>query len=54
MTDGLDDIPVAGREAFWYGPHSESFRQASGDVLSSQRIAGLDAKHGLHREDVRR
>jgi nicotinate-nucleotide adenylyltransferase len=37
-----DEIPVAARESFWYGPDSESFRHASGHVLTLQRIAGLD------------
>ena len=38
----LDDIPVAAREAFCYDPSSESFRHASGYVLSLQRITALD------------
>ncbi len=38
----LEEIPVAAREAFWYDPISESFRHASGHVLSLQRITALD------------
>jgi nicotinate-nucleotide adenylyltransferase len=38
----LDDIPVAARKAFCYDPSSESFRHASGYVLSLQRITALD------------
>jgi nicotinate-nucleotide adenylyltransferase len=38
----LDDIPVAAREAFCYDPSSESFRHASGHVLTLQRITALD------------
>lgn len=38
----MDDIPVAAKEAFCYDPDSESFRHASGYVLSLQRITALD------------
>ena len=38
----LADIPVAAREAFCYDPSSESFRHASGHVLTLQRITALD------------
>ena len=38
----LDDIPVAARKAFCYDQSSESFRHASGHVLSLQRITALD------------
>lgn len=37
-----DDIPVAARGAFCYDPDSDSFRHASGHVLSLQRITALD------------
>jgi len=37
-----DAIPVAAREAFWYGPDSGMFRHRSGHVLKLQRITGLD------------
>lgn len=37
-----EDIPVAARNAFWYGPDSESFRHGSGHVLSLQRVTALD------------
>jgi len=38
----IEDIPVAAKEAFCYDPSSESFRHASGHVLSLQRITALD------------
>ena len=38
----IDDIPVAARETFCYDPSSESFRHASGHVLSLQHITALD------------
>ena len=38
----IEDIPVAAKEAFCYDPSSESFRHASGYVLSLQRITALD------------
>lgn len=38
----IEDIPVAAKEAFCYDPTSESFRHASGHVLSLQRITALD------------
>lgn len=38
----LDDIPVAAKEAFCYDASSESFRHASGYVLSLQHITALD------------
>jgi nicotinate-nucleotide adenylyltransferase len=38
----LADIPVAAKDAFCYDPSSESFRHASGHVLSLQRITALD------------
>jgi nicotinate-nucleotide adenylyltransferase len=38
----IEDIPVAAKEAFCYDRGSESFRHASGHVLSLQRITVLD------------
>lgn len=38
----ITDIPVAAREAFCYVSSSESFRHASGHVLTLQRITALD------------
>jgi nicotinate-nucleotide adenylyltransferase len=37
-----DQIPIAARNAFWYGPDSEAFRHESGHVLKLQRITALD------------
>ncbi len=39
---GLDEIPLAAREAFWYDSHSAVFRHRSGHVLKLQHIAALD------------
>ena len=38
----LEDIPIAARNAFWYGPDSEAFRHESRHMLKLQRIAALD------------
>jgi nicotinate-nucleotide adenylyltransferase len=38
----LEDIPVAARGSFCYGSNSESFRHASGHVLTLQRVTALD------------
>jgi len=38
----IEDIPVAAKGAFCYDSSSESFRHASGHVLSLQRITSLD------------
>jgi len=47
-----DEIPLAAREAFGYDSRSESFRHASGHVLSLQRITALDISAGNIRERV--
>jgi nicotinate-nucleotide adenylyltransferase len=47
-----DEIPLAAREAFGYDPRSESFRHASGHVLSLQRITALDVSAASIRERV--
>ena len=48
----LDDIPVAAKQAFCYDPSSESFRHASGHVLSLQRITALDISAAAIRAHV--
>jgi nicotinate-nucleotide adenylyltransferase len=47
-----DQIPLAARNAFGYDPRSESFRHASGHVLSLQRITALDISAASIRERV--
>ena len=47
-----DEIPLAAREAFGYDPRSESFRHASGHVLSLQRITALDISAAAIRAHV--
>lgn len=47
-----DEIPLAAREAFGYDPRSESFRHASGHVLTLQRITALDISAAGIRERV--
>jgi nicotinate-nucleotide adenylyltransferase len=47
-----DDIPIAARNAFWYGPDSEAFRHESGHVLKLQRIASLDISAATIRASV--
>jgi nicotinate-nucleotide adenylyltransferase len=48
----LDDIPVAAQQAFCYDSGSESFRHASGHVLSLQRITALDVSAAAIRARV--
>jgi len=48
----IEDIPVAAKEAFCYDPSSESFRHASGHVLSLQRITALDISAAAIRAHV--
>ena len=52
--DGLTpaQIPLAAREAFRYDPISESFRHASGHVLTFQRITALDISAATIRAHV--
>jgi nicotinate-nucleotide adenylyltransferase len=47
-----DEIPLAAREAFGYDSRRESFRHASGHVLSLQRITALDISAAGIRERV--
>ena len=48
----IEDIPVAAKAAFCYDPSSESFRHASGHVLSLQRITALDISAAAIRAHV--
>jgi nicotinate-nucleotide adenylyltransferase len=47
-----EEIPLAAQEAFGYDPRSESFRHASGHLLSLQRITALDISAACIRQRV--